>query len=50
MIGGKKRIEDPGRFTVIGKLYGKKKKTDKMKRLEKYSWGIGIEHEMHMSH
>ena len=50
MIGGKKSIEDPGRFTVIGKLYGKKKKTDKMKRLEKYSWGIGIEHEMHIFH
>jgi hypothetical protein len=52
MNGGKSKVNTnrPIKFTVANKIYGKKRKSDRIKRLEKYTWGIGIEHEMHIFH
>jgi hypothetical protein len=48
MRGGRSDI--PVRMTASDKLYKGKYKSAKMKRLEKYTWGIGIEHETHIFH
>ena len=45
MKGGKSDI--PVRITAQEKMYKSKSKN---KRLEKYTWGIGIEHETHIFH
>ena len=51
MIGGRKakNQNSPLRFRARNKIYNKHK-TSKAKKLEKYKWGIGIEHEMHIFH
>ena len=48
MRGGKSDI--PVRMTAKEKLYVGKSRSSKVKRLEKYTWGIGIEHETHIFH
>ena len=48
MRGGRSDI--PVRMTAKEKLYVGKSRSSKVKRLEKYTWGIGIEHETHIFH
>jgi hypothetical protein len=48
MKGGRSDI--PVRMTALDKIYKSKSKSGKIKRLEKYTWGIGVEHETHIFH